>query len=220
MHDSARAGSLSGGDLITLTVRSSRWCHCSQRPASSDVAGLRRLISLIGCTINLKVKHWGSLNSTPLQYSMVLSWIPDSGKSGMGMGMDPRSPANRGWGWGWTPDPRRQIGDGDGDWDRGFRALALPGPSPLRGRGIGPRARPPLASCDDSDSELRRAATCHSRALLAWPDSADSPLKGQWASGRESRSRRTPPTARGQQLGWQRASVSNKLQMSLRVTLT
>ena len=28
---SARAGSLSGGDLITLTVRSSRWCHCSQR---------------------------------------------------------------------------------------------------------------------------------------------------------------------------------------------
>jgi hypothetical protein len=53
------------------------------------------------------------MNSTPLQYSMVLSWIPDSGKSGMGMGMDPRSPANRGWGWGWTPDPR-QIGDGMG----------------------------------------------------------------------------------------------------------
>jgi hypothetical protein len=32
---------------------------------------------------------------------MVLSCIPDSGKSGMGMGADPRSPANRGWGWGW-----------------------------------------------------------------------------------------------------------------------
>jgi hypothetical protein len=58
-------------------------------------------MSLIGCTINLKVKHGGSLNSTPLQYSMVLSWIPDSGESGMGMGLDPRSPANRGWGWGW-----------------------------------------------------------------------------------------------------------------------
>ncbi len=83
---------------------------------------------------NLKVTHWGSLNSTPLQYSMVLSWIPDSGKSGMGMGVDLRSPANRGWGWGRTPDPRRagdrgsipdprRIGDGDGDGDRGFRAL-------------------------------------------------------------------------------------------------
>ncbi len=75
---------------------------------------------------------------------MVLSLIPDSGKSGMGMGMDPPlngppSPANRGWGWGWTPDPRQigdgtpipipgQIGDGDGDGDRGFRALQ-PGPT-------------------------------------------------------------------------------------------
>ena len=39
---------------------------------------------------------------------------------------------------------------------------------------------------------------------------------GQW---QESRPRRTPPTARGQQLGWQRASVSSELQMSLRVTL-
>jgi hypothetical protein len=71
----------------------------------------------------------------------VLSWIPDSGKSGMvctmGMGVDPRSesPANRGWGWEWTPDPRRagdrgsipdprQIGDRDGDGDRGFRVTA------------------------------------------------------------------------------------------------
>ena len=64
---------------------------------------------------NLKVKHWGSLNSTPLQYSMVLSWIPDSGKSGMAVGMDPRSPANRGWRWGWTPDPRQiMIGSGMG----------------------------------------------------------------------------------------------------------
>ncbi len=63
--------------------------------------------------------------SAPLRYSMVLlSLIPDSGKSGimMGMGMimipDP-SPR-------WTPDPRQigdgtpitipgQIGDGDGD---------------------------------------------------------------------------------------------------------
>jgi hypothetical protein len=69
---------------------------------------------------------------------MVLSLIPDSGKSEMAqrwghLGMDPRSQANRGWGWGWTPDPR-QIGDGnpipdpdfihgDGDGDRGFRAL-------------------------------------------------------------------------------------------------
>jgi hypothetical protein len=78
---------------------------------------------------------WGSqLQDTPLRYSMVLSLIPDSGKSGMGMGMDPPSPANRGWAWGWTPDPRQigdgtpipipgQIGDGDGDGDRGFRAL-------------------------------------------------------------------------------------------------
>ena len=69
---------------------------------------------------------------------MVLSWIPHSGKSGMGMGVDPRSPANptgMGRGWEWTPDPRRagdrgsipdprQIGDGDGDGDRGFRALS------------------------------------------------------------------------------------------------
>ena len=94
----------------------------------------------LGSTINLKVKHssWGSLNSTPLQYSMVLSWIPDSDKSGMAVGMDPRPPVNRGWRWGWTPDlhtdPRqigdgaaipdpRQIGDGGGDGDRGFRAL-------------------------------------------------------------------------------------------------
>ncbi len=29
--------------------------------------------------------------------AMILSWIPDSGKSGMAVGMDPRSPANRGW---------------------------------------------------------------------------------------------------------------------------
>ena len=72
--------------------------------------------------------------STPLQYSMVLSCIPDFGKSGMGMGMNPRSPANRGWGSGMIPGPRqigdgtpipdpRQIGEGDGDGDRGFRAL-------------------------------------------------------------------------------------------------
>jgi hypothetical protein len=48
----------------------------------------------------------------PFAYSMVLSCIPDSGKSGVGVGVDPRwarSPANRGWGphprspaiWGW-----------------------------------------------------------------------------------------------------------------------
>ena len=54
---------------------------------------------------------------------MVLSWIPDSGKSGMAA-----------HGWGWTPDPRqigggtptpdpRQIGGGGGGGDRGFRAL-------------------------------------------------------------------------------------------------
>ena len=135
-----------GGDLtsITLTVRVAAAAvvngvigHC--RPSG-------RLIRLIGCTINLKVKHWGSLNSTPLQYSMVLSCIPDSGKSGMGMGMDPPSPANRGWGWGWAPDPRQigdgtpipipgQIGDGDGDGDRGFRALAT------RQLGLPPRSR-------------------------------------------------------------------------------
>jgi hypothetical protein len=107
------------------------------------IAGLRRLMSF-GSTINLKVKHWGtrSLNSTPLQYSkvLVLSCIPDSGKSGVGVpvpvGVDPRFPANRGWGWGWTPDPRqigggtptpdpRQIGGGGGDGDRGFRALVI-----------------------------------------------------------------------------------------------
>jgi hypothetical protein len=65
-------------------------------------------MSLIGCTINLKVKHWGGLNSesTPssLQYSMVLigSWIPDSGKSGMGTGMemDPPIPGKSGMGMG------------------------------------------------------------------------------------------------------------------------
>ena len=85
-----------GGDLITLVaaaaVVNGVIGHC--RP---------RLISF-GSTINLKVKHWGSLNSTPLQYSMVLSWIPDSGKSGMAVGMDPRSPANRGSGMGMIPD--------------------------------------------------------------------------------------------------------------------
>ena len=72
-------------------------------------------MSLIGCTINLKIKHWGSLNSTPLQYSMVLSWIPDSdsGKSGMGMGMIPDPPANRGW----DPHPRSPANRG---WGRGW----------------------------------------------------------------------------------------------------
>ncbi len=68
---------------------------------------------------------------------MVLSLIPDSGKSGMGMGMPPWTPHPRqigDRGWGWAPDPRQigdgtpipipgQIGDGDGDGDRGFRAL-------------------------------------------------------------------------------------------------
>jgi hypothetical protein len=123
-----------------MVVSDAAGATVAESTASSDIAGLRRLTSLIGCTINLKVKHWEGLNSTPLQYSMVLSCIPDSGKSGtrMGMGMDPRSPAylNRGWGWGWTPDPR-QIGDGtpipdprqigDGDRGPGFRALfALP----------------------------------------------------------------------------------------------
>jgi hypothetical protein len=78
---------------------------------------------------------------------MVLSWIPDSGKSGMGMGM--------------IPDPGRQIGDGGGDGppipgksgmgppspipgksgmgmgmgiDRGFRALANGSVEPAYGR--------------------------------------------------------------------------------------
>ncbi len=87
-----------------------------------------------GSTINLKIKHLGSLNSTPLQYSMVLSCIPDSGESGVGVGVDPRFPANRGWGRGWTPDPRQigggtptptpgEIGGGGGGGDRGFNAL-------------------------------------------------------------------------------------------------
>ena len=85
-----------GGDLITLTVR-----VAGATVVNGVIAGFRRLLtSLFGRTINLKVKHWGSRNSTPLRYSMVLSLIPDSGKSGMGMGMDPQSPANRGWGWG------------------------------------------------------------------------------------------------------------------------
>ncbi len=90
-------------------------------------------MSLIGCAINLKVKHWGSLNSTPLQCSMALSWTRDSGKSGMGMGVavvDPRA-GDRGS----IPDPR-QIGDGDGDGDRGFRALGLPVPLPAGGGSI------------------------------------------------------------------------------------
>ena len=99
-----------GGDLITLTVRVAGATvvngvigHCHD----DGIAGFRRLTSLICCTINLKVKHGGSRNSTPLRYSMVLSLIPDSGKSGMGMGMDPRSPANRGSGMGMIPDCRR-----------------------------------------------------------------------------------------------------------------
>ena len=74
-----------------------------------------------GSTINLKVKHWGpgepgSQNSTPLQYSMVLSCIPDSGNSGVGVGVDPRSPANRGWDP--HPHPRRNRGWGWG-WGSG-----------------------------------------------------------------------------------------------------
>jgi hypothetical protein len=52
-----------------------------------------------------------------LQYSMVLSCTPDSGKSGMGMapgglqGVDPAPDPRQ---IGSAPDPR-QIGDGDGD---------------------------------------------------------------------------------------------------------
>ena len=56
---------------------------------------------------------------------MVLSLIPDSGKSGMGVGMDPH-PRQIGDA---TPIPiPGQIGDGAGDGDRGFRALG-PGES-------------------------------------------------------------------------------------------
>ena len=158
-----------GGDLITLTVRVAGVCHCSQLTASSpDIAGLRRLISF-GSTINLKVRHWGSLNSIPLQYSMVLSWIPDSGKSGMAVGMDPRSPANRGWRWGWTPDPRqigdgtaipdpRQIGDGGGDGDRGFRAL--PGDSTIM---MAPRASHCTARGISVRAECAAHAYCSSK---------------------------------------------------------
>jgi hypothetical protein len=67
MHDSARAQWEPGGDLITLTVRvagvtvvSGVIGHC--RPSQSN--------KLDWLSINLKVKRWGSLNSTPLQYSM------------------------------------------------------------------------------------------------------------------------------------------------------
>ncbi len=42
--------------------------------------------------INLKVTHWGSVNSTPLQYSMVLSWIPDPRQIGDGDGSGPPIP--------------------------------------------------------------------------------------------------------------------------------
>ena len=64
---------------------------------------------------------------------MILSLIPDSGKSGLGMGpgMDPRSPVNREWWWGWTPDPR-QIGGGT--------PIPIPGKSGIgtrMGMGIG-----------------------------------------------------------------------------------
>ena len=58
---------------------------------------------------------------------MVLSWIPDSGKSGTR------------WRWGWTPDPR-QIGDGGGDGPPipGKSGMVPPSPIPGKsGMGIG-----------------------------------------------------------------------------------
>ena len=83
---------------------------CSSREGIVHLRrGLRPLVSLIDCTI----KHRGlSLSNlgTPLQYSTVLSLIPDSGKSARGMGMDPPIPGKSGMG---------MMGMGD----RGVRAL-------------------------------------------------------------------------------------------------
>ncbi len=166
--------------------------------SSPDIAGLRRLISL-GSTINLKVKHRGSLNSqaTPLQYSMVLLYSAGSPIL-----------ANRGWRWGWTPDPRqigdgggdgppipgksdgdgtavpdpRQIGDGGGDGDRGFRALGGGGASrplqPVPSQG-GSLTSSPAAPCVHSDPKVvrslgwrpgrYRAATTRPRAARLFP---------------------------------------------------
>jgi hypothetical protein len=125
----------SGGDLITLRVVAAAAVvngvigHC--RPSK---------IKLDWRQLTIKVKHLGSLNSTPLQYSMVLrvSCIPDSGKSGMGMGVDPRSPANRGW----DPHPRSPANRG---WGWGWGS-GVPCPGPEHGRVILVLSAPNLVS--------------------------------------------------------------------------
>jgi hypothetical protein len=88
-------------------------------------------MSLIGSlslsTINLKVKHWGSLNLNSES-------LPLCSTQWYSAGIPILANPSRGWRRGWTPDPRqigdgtaipdpRQIGDGGGDGDRGFRAL-------------------------------------------------------------------------------------------------
>ncbi len=96
-----------GGDLITLTVRTRRWCHCSQRRHRTLPAfGPGRFQnSLIGCTTKLKVKHWGQnnlplcmLNGTQL-YDDPRFWQIGGGGGG-GPPIPGKSGGCPGWGWG------------------------------------------------------------------------------------------------------------------------
>jgi hypothetical protein len=105
---------------LQLNFRNSGVCARHSKAGDKDSGRLGRrsprLMSLVGCTINLnlKVTHWGlsnlplsTLNGTQLypRFWQIGDWDgggpPIAGKSGVGVGVDRRSPANRARGWGW-----------------------------------------------------------------------------------------------------------------------